>query len=151
MSGTQGVPQLERRLEAIGKVANSVLRDWQIRTIALAKIAAPKRTGHLKQSIHPGPVTQFHASVEASAPYAGYMEFGTKPHLIRPRFKKVLAWGGARRLTGTLRKGSQATIFAKEVHHPGTEPRPYLQPAGMKAVAELNLGGKIKTLWNEAA
>lgn len=151
MSGCKGAPQLQRRLEAIAKVSNGVLRDWQIRTVALAKIAAPKRSGHLKQSIHPGVVTQFHARVEASAPYAAFMEFGTKPHVIRPRFKKVLAWGGARRLTGTLRSGSKPTHFAMEVHHPGTAPRPFMMPAGKQAVAEMNLKAKVTVLWNEAA
>lgn len=142
---------MQRRLEAIAKVSNGVLRDWQVRTVALAKIAAPKRSGHLKQSIHPGRVSQFHAQVEASAPHALWMEMGTKPHIIRPRFKKVLAWGGERRLTGTLRSGSKPTNFAMEVHHPGTAPRPFLFPSGKQAVAEMNLKAKVTVLWNEAA
>lgn len=151
MSGCQGAPQLIRRLEAIAKVSNGVLRDWQLRTVAYAKMFAPKRSGHLKMSIHPGTVTQFHATVEASAPYAAYVEHGTKPHVIKPRFKKVLAWGGARRLTGTLRSGSSATTFARIVHHPGTKAQPFLMPGGQKAVADMNLKAKVTILWNSAA
>lgn len=41
--------------------------------------------------------------------YAAYVEGGTKPHKIRPRNAKVLAFQGA-----------GGTVFAREVNHPGT-------------------------------
>ncbi len=51
-------------------------------------------------------------------PAAEYVEYGTSPHIIRPRFKKALKFqiGGE-------------DIFAKYVHHPGTQPQPFLEPA----------------------
>jgi hypothetical protein len=54
----------------------------------------------------------------ASAPYAGFVEYGTRPHIIRAKNKPFLAWqvGGI-------------WYRARVVHHPGTAPRPFLRPA----------------------
>jgi HK97 gp10 family phage protein len=53
------------------------------------------------------------------APYAGFVEFGTKPHIIRPKSPGgVLAF-----------KIGGRQVFAKMVHHPGTKPQPYVRPA----------------------
>lgn len=51
------------------------------------------------------------------APYAGYVEFGTKPHDIRPKSPGgVLAF-----------KINGVQIFAKVVHHPGTRAQPFVR------------------------
>jgi HK97 gp10 family phage protein len=90
-----------------------------------AKTNAPKRTGQLANSVQAEPPTgQFtagslSASVGAGAPYSAFVEFGTKPHIIRAKNKKVLRFPGA---GGGFR-------FATQVHHPGTKAQPYLQPA----------------------
>lgn len=70
-----------------------------------------------------------------------YLEFGTEPHEIRPKNAKALAFprSGGR---GVIRKGQRKTqfnfqgrvkitglVFAKVVHHPGTDPRPFFRPA----------------------
>jgi hypothetical protein len=68
------------------------------------------------------------------AKYAGYVEFDTRPHLILPRFKKVLRWRKALRTrSGSVARGpvsaSRATTatnsgqfnFALAVNHPGTK------------------------------
>jgi len=47
--------------------------------------------------------------------YALYVEFGTPPHIIKPKDKKALHWGGA---TGPI---------VKEVMHPGTRPQPFIR------------------------
>lgn len=53
------------------------------------------------------------------APYAGYVEFDTKPHVIRPKKPGgVLVF----EINGTK-------IFTKEVHHPGTTAQPFVRPA----------------------
>lgn len=72
-----------------------------------------------------------------SAPGGFFLETGTKPHIIRPTAKSeakaqreykagkrrsphaFLAWEGP----------AGSTIFAREVHHPGTKARPWLAPA----------------------
>lgn len=59
-----------------------------------------------------------------------YVTYGTKPHIIRPRRGKVLAFGKPFRAKTSVRwlgsrngvKGTQ-TVYAREVHHPGTEAR----------------------------
>lgn len=47
--------------------------------------------------------------------YALYHHEGTRPHVIRPRTRKALAFPYRGRM-----------VFAKVVHHPGTKPNPYL-------------------------
>lgn len=56
--------------------------------------------------------------LEATAPYASFVEEGTDAHDIEAPDGGVLAWddGGG-------------TRFARRVHHPGTAAKPFLQPA----------------------
>lgn len=125
------------------------MRTLQLATIAGAKQRVPRRTGHLGRSIVPGRVTDKIAVVEARTPYASTVEFGSKPHIIKPKKAKVLAWGGDRRLSGALRRGAKATHFAKVVHHPGTRPYPYLVPAAKQAANGLK--DILVKAWNGAA
>jgi hypothetical protein len=46
------------------------------------------------------------------APYATYIERGTRPHVIRPVRARMLRF--------TTKQGQ--VVFAREVHHPGTKP-----------------------------
>ena len=80
---------------------------------------------------------------------APFVELGTRPHIIRPKKAKVLAWGGTRRLSGALARGSEPTHFATIVHHPGTKPEPYLLPGAIKAVGKIK--DAVVRLWNGAA
>lgn len=56
--------------------------------------------------------------IKNSSGHAAHVEFGTKPHDIKPRNKKVLSFiiDGVR-------------IFTKIVHHPGTQGIPFLRGA----------------------
>jgi len=54
--------------------------------------------------------------------YAGYVEFGTPPHKIRPKNKKALA----------NRKGGFGPVSGV-VNHPGTDPQPFMRPALLEA------------------
>jgi hypothetical protein len=58
------------------------------------------------------------ASVSAGAPYALYVEGGTRPHKIKPRDRHVLRFP----VNGGF-------AFAGEVNHPGTAPVLFLQHA----------------------
>ena len=136
------------RLEAMGET-NVEMRTVQLGAIREAKLLVHRKTGHLGRSIVPGRVTKTSAVIEARTPYAASVEFGSKPHIIKPRNRKALAWGGTRRLTGTLAKGSKPTHFATIVHHPGSKPYPYLIPGAKKAWADLK--DIIVSLWNRAA
>lgn len=93
--------------------ANHILAEMEARV--------PVRTGKLRGSlsirVDTDKVTI--GPNENIAPYAGYVEFGTKPHTIRPkRPGGVLAFDVGGR-----------TVFTKQVNHPGTRPQPYVRPA----------------------
>lgn len=60
--------------------------------------------------------------VTASAPYAAFVESGTKAHDIFPRRKTVLRF---------VQNG--AVRFARHVRHPGTAPRPFMAEAKARA------------------
>lgn len=75
----------------------------------------PVDKGELKNSI------RFNITDEGieiiMAQHGIYVEFGTIPHIIRPVNAKALKF-----------KVDGKTIFAKEVHHPGTDPQPFIRP-----------------------
>jgi hypothetical protein len=56
--------------------------------------------------------------LEATAPYASYVEEGTDAHEIEAGAGGTLAW-----------QDGGGTHFAKRVQHPGTQPMPFIQPA----------------------
>lgn len=140
--------QLQARLNAMGNT-RPVLQAMQLATVREAKLIVHVKTGYLRRNIVPGTVSRDHATVEARTPYAAAVELGSKPHIIRPVRAKVLAWGGTRRLSGTLAAGSSATHFATVVHHPGSKAFPYLIPGAKKAVGSIR--DVIVSLWNRAA
>lgn len=55
---------------------------------------------------------------KSGLPVPVFVEFGTAPHKITPKTKKVLRW---------VDKDTGRTVFAKEVNHPGTKPQPYMR------------------------
>lgn len=78
---------------------------------------APVDTGKLRQSISIQ-VDSKRVIIGPHTDYAGYVEFGTKPHVIRAKNKKSLMFiaGGKK-------------VFVKKVNHPGTKAQPYVRPA----------------------
>lgn len=112
--------------------------------------------------------------------YAAHVEFGTRPHLIKPRRKKVLFFPSQhalnanraqlrgtpgfvpsgsvrRRLTGnatnatTARFGTLAYQYAMVVKHPGTKPQPYLIPGAREALRQVGLADAVVKTWNDAS
>jgi len=82
---------------------------------------APVKTGTLRNSIFIKVETDkvIIGPNMTTAPYAGYVEFGTKAHTIEPKKK-----GGVL----VFNVGGQK-VFTRKVHHPGTRPQPYVMPA----------------------
>jgi HK97 gp10 family phage protein len=84
------------------------------------KRTIPKRSGLLVQSARittraKGGETSASVKVgNSKAWYAHLVEFGTRPHTIRPK------------ANGAMRFGSVTT---REVQHPGTRPQPFMRPA----------------------
>jgi hypothetical protein len=152
MIGLQGADQLQARLNALKGSPRGILKAWQIGTVAEAKLAVPRKTGTLGRSIRAGTLFSDHAVVEAAVNYAAFVEYGTRPHIIRPRNGKFLRFpANARsaRLTGSVRRGGDA-VFAREVHHPGTKPRPFLVPGARAALTKVGLTALVDE-WNRAA
>ncbi len=156
----EGIPALERRFAAIsGPTANKrLLGQLGLLAVANAKsilYPAHRKTGNLGRTIRLGTVTASEATILAGGKggvgYARIVELGSRPHIIRPRNKKALAWGGRRRLSGSLRTGSKATNFATFVNHPGTKPVAYLRGGAERAIRQAGLKDKIVSAWNSAA
>lgn len=136
----KGLPQLRRRIDAIGDLG-PFMRDLALSAVSEQKKLAPVKTGNLRRTIRLGRVTERSAETIAGAAYAAYVEFGTRPHEIRPRNKRVLAWKG--------KNGKYA--FATRVRHPGTKAHPYMIPGAEAAIAGAKLGERLIKRWNAAA
>jgi hypothetical protein len=149
-----GGPALERRMKALGKVPKLMLRDIGVAGVREAKLLVPRRTGNLGRTIRVGSLTDRYVEVTAgggkASGYAAAVEFGTKPHIIVPRTKKALAWGGARTLGGRLRAGSKAEFVRRRVRHPGNRAKPYMRPGLQKALQIVGVADIVKA-WNGAA
>lgn len=101
------------------------------------------RTGQLAQSIGWRPAGNGSAEVYANAEYAGFIENGTRPHVIRPRSGRALRFpigGGA------------GFGFARVINHPGSRPHPFffadsaarsehMQAAGLSVLARIIANG----------
>lgn len=155
MSDLKGASQLQARIKAIGQT-EPLMRAIIIRgrrNALLRYTRQSKKTGNLGRTIRPGHITATKGELIAGGRnrigYAGDVERGTRPHLIRPRKGKVLAWGGQRRLSGNLRTGAKPTHFAALVHHPGSRAKPYLVPGLQEAAAQEGLD-TVVSAWNKA-
>jgi hypothetical protein len=150
----QGGRQLEARLRALGQAPQGMLRQVGIEAVAQAKVRVPRQTGNLGRTIRIGSISPQHVEVRAGGQlnvgYAAAVELGSRPHIIRPKRRKVLAWGGARTLAGNLRVGAKATNFARVVHHPGTKAQPFLIPGFRDALRIVGLDFLVDR-WNQAA
>ena len=82
---------------------------------ASAFYGAPWRTGRLAGSIVKE-VGDGEAEVQALAPYAVFVEFGTAPHEISPVNASVLAFEAGGKM-----------VFTPLVRHPGTKPNPFME------------------------
>lgn len=84
-----------------------------------AKTIAPYKTGNLKRDIKV--ISYSHKKVVVGntklAPYAKFVHYGTKPHIIKVKKAKALA------------NKKSGVVFGKKVNHPGTKANPYLKNA----------------------
>lgn len=75
----------------------------------------PVDTGNLKNQIEVE-ILPNGGGVISMPEYGKFVEFGTIPHIIRPKNKKALYWKGAKHPV-------------KAAHHPGTRPQPFIRNA----------------------
>lgn len=79
-----------------------------------ARRMAPGRMGRKVNAV----VVGKHVRIESTHPATMYVIRGTRPHIIRPRYRKALKF----RVQGR-------TVFARVVHHPGTKANDFLTKA----------------------
>ena len=132
------VSELVKDLSTISKlsteqITENIFEDFGSRIQASAQEKAPVKTGVLKESIQ-YKVNGGTLTIEATAPYAEFQEFGTAtrgefpkgPYIIRPKKAKYLVFSI---------DGKQ--IRTKKVIHPGIPAHPYLRPAAMEVMGPL--------------
>ena len=97
-----------------------VLFRSMVKMHELAVINCPVDKGFLKNSIILKPANPGYENyiLGDGVAYGIDVEFGTSPHVIKPKKKKALKF-----------KMDNKTIFAKKVMHPGTEAQPWMRPA----------------------
>jgi Bacteriophage HK97-gp10, putative tail-component len=82
-----------------------------------AKRRCPTRTGRLRSSISwdltPHPLA---ADIGTDVEYSWFVEYGTKPHVIRSHGDYPL-------------RDKKGNVFGREVDHPGTRAQPFLRPS----------------------
>lgn len=149
---------LTPRLEALqsGRFRQHVLGDVAKLGVRYAKEIVPKKTGNLNRSIRVGRVSERSAEMLAGGQgqvgYAAHVEFGTKGgQMLRPVNKKALAWGGSRRLSGSLRSGAGAEFFSMGHKRGATKAKPYLVPGARKALRDSGMKEAVIKVWNDAA
>jgi hypothetical protein len=86
------------------------------------------KTGALFQSLYNRPIPTGRAVGHdpQRAPHAVFVNFGTKPHDIRPKTKKSLRWPSGGKF-----------VFARAVKHPGTAADPYMFRSADEAIAKM--------------
>lgn len=153
----EGYRPLQARLTAL-RDTRGLMRELGLGTIAEAKARVAHKTRTTSRSIRMTDLSDEHVTVTVGGAGA-WLERGTRPHVIRPRNRKVLRFPasgvattlGGRVRTGTARRlGSAAYVFARVVHHPGTRAQPFLIPGAKAAIAKVGLTSIVKR-WNEAA
>jgi hypothetical protein len=148
---------LSPRLRALGsaEMRRSILGRIGMLAVREAKNLVPRKTGNLDRSIRLGTHDDKHVQILAGGigqvGYAAAVEFGSRPHVIVPKRARVLAWGGQRRLSGTLRSGAKPEFFAMRVNHPGARAKPYLVPGAKAAMRKGGLRDGLVKAWNDAA
>lgn len=112
---------LRRTAQQSGITTHQVLVQASNQILAEMQVRVPVKTGRLRGSLGIKVMSDkviIGPNVN-QAPYAPYVEFGTKPHDIKP--KKA---GGVLVFTMNGQK-----VFARKVHHPGTRAQPFVVPA----------------------
>lgn len=150
----EGGRELQARLKAVEGSSTGLPRLLGLAVVAEAKRLVPRKTGNLGRRITLGTSSGDQIMVRARTPYAAAVEFGTGPHVIRPKRRRMLrfpAAGSQVTLGGRVKKGKGRYAFARMVRHPGTRAQPYLIPGARNALGKFGLLNAIVTAWNKAA
>jgi hypothetical protein len=120
-------------------IVDAVLMRLATETHRIFVEKAPRRTGRLVSSAYVILQRRGMWVMRVDAPYAAVVEFGSRPHIIRPRRAKALRFevGGEVVFARYIRRGDKIitpkhgrvfrfeiprrVVFAKKVEHPGTK------------------------------
>lgn len=130
--------------DQVNEDVQGLIRRSTLRVAARAKVNAPNQHGKLRQSITTK-ISGMTGEVAVNVDYAGAVEFGSRPHKIRPRRKKALAFKPG---AGFRFWDESGRVVVKEVDHPGTEAQPFLRPAVEKEVQVI--GRELKRIIENA-
>lgn len=115
-------PGLDAASDVFAEEIGMGLRQASLAVEGQAKSLAPVRTGNLRRSIGStvAPIGGRPAGVIfASAKYAPYVEYGTKPHT--PPLGPIQRWAA--------RKGLPGGAIWMAIRRRGTKPHPFMEPA----------------------
>lgn len=127
---TRLIPRLKRHREVIDEGLKQGINDLISYGQATSMKTVGVKTGTLRRSIVGTPVQDrggiFSAQWGTNIPYAKHHEYGTKPHVIRARRKKALAftWNGKR-------------VAYRSVNHPGTKGRFFMKAGRDEAIRRI--------------
>jgi len=99
------------------------LADYAERTM---REEAPKRTGALRKSIRKA-VSSMEAEIGSQVPYAVYVEYGTRPHIITPVKARALRFEVGKEI-----------VFTRLVQHPGAKPNPFVRRTAEKTTRRVS-------------
>jgi hypothetical protein len=131
---------LERLLfdlkEATGEAMADGLAAAESAALAAIKAQTTRRTGDLEDKLVTVQISPTSGKLFDTSDHAKFIDEGTKPHVIRAKHARALAFtvGGAR-------------LFRRVVNHPGTKARPFVAPA--MAAGERALGASLTVRVNE--
>jgi len=121
----RALSDLKEYKEEVTKELQGVVTRSTFRVGATARQLVPVKFGRLRGSITEK-ILKMQGIVAVNVDYAGAVEFGSKPHIIRPKRKKALAFKPA----GGFRFWNESgRVVRKEVKHPGAKAQPFLRPA----------------------
>lgn len=127
-------------------VADSIFAksQWKVRV----KTGTLKKSGNVRYG-------EMLAIVGYNTPYAGFVERGTRPHIIAPKNKPFLAWKTEAWVFGYkagLKVKPTGWVFTtKPVHHPGTKAYRYLGESVDETLPEIEgiMNARIQDALNQ--
>lgn len=122
----EGLSQLIKDAERVGGELPEMMRREMVQATTMIQNNARRigpdrfqnRTGNLRRSITKEVTNASRGRVYVQAEYGLPVETGTRPHVILPKKRKMLAF----KINGKM-------VFARKVNHPGSRPYPYMEPA----------------------
>lgn len=136
VTGSEEVRRTLLRIGAQGAQRALAATAEDVEDYVHGQAAKHTKTGALARSVTKAKLSPLAWLVghDSSAPYALFVHWGTKPHTIAPRRKKVLRWAVDGKSYPSEERGPKGFFrFAGKVHHPGYKGDPYLVRAAALA------------------